>query len=95
MPEFIQYDSDQIDTPAVVLHVWQAMGRTVADVACSACPRAEDYVAADFPRPVHLAVARALEICEICGLDKVAVVLAEGLEWRQDWAPLSSKMQNA
>jgi hypothetical protein len=70
------------------------MGRIVADVACTNCPDAEDYVIADFPRPVHLAIARATEVCQLCGLDTVAVVVEDGLEWRQDWAPLRELVPN-
>jgi len=89
MPEFIQCKPDEIPSQAVVVHAWHAMGRVVADVACSNCPSAEDYVIADFPRPVPLAMTRAMEVCQICGLEIIAVVLEDGLEWRQDWAPLS------
>jgi hypothetical protein len=88
MPQFIRCQPDQLPSCAVVVHAWRAMGRVVADVACTNCPDAEDYVIADFPRPVPLAIARASEVCEICGLDTVAVVVEDGLEWRQDWAPL-------
>ncbi|WP_157959832.1 hypothetical protein [Devosia submarina] len=93
MPEFIQCRPDQIPSQAVVVHAWHAMGRVVADVACSNCPRAEDYVIADFPRPVPLAIARAVEVCQICGLETIAVVVEEGLEWRRDWAPLKRQAE--
>jgi hypothetical protein len=88
MPQFIRCRPDQLPDRAVVVHAWRAMGRVVADVACTHYADAEDYVIADFPRPVPLAIARATEVCQICGLDIVAVVLEDGLEWRSDWAPL-------
>lgn len=93
MPEFIECRPDKIPSQAVVLHAWRAMGRVVADVACNNCSRAEDYVIADFPRPVPLAIARALEVCDICGLQTIAVVLEDGLEWRRDWAPLKRQAE--
>jgi hypothetical protein len=34
-----------------------------------------------------------MEVCQICGLETIAVVVEEGLEWRRDWAPLKRQAE--
>jgi hypothetical protein len=84
MPVYVKCHPNEVPQGAVVVNVWKAMGRTVADVASSTCPNADEYVAADFPRPVPLALERAAEVCKACGLDTVAVVADDAI-WREDW----------
>lgn len=49
-------------------------GRTVADVTCAGCPDAGDYIVADFPRLVPIALERAEQVRHHCGLQRIAVV---------------------
>ena len=82
--------ADAIPQDAVVLTVWHSGGRTVADVTCTSCPGAEDYIVADFPRPVPIALERAEQVRHHCGLQRIAVILTDESLWRSEWGTLVS-----
>jgi hypothetical protein len=92
MPTFERCPAEAIPANAVIVNIWRSMGRTVADVACTACPEADDYLVADFPRPVPLALQRAAEVCAYCGLSRVVVVLADETLWNDKWGQLRHPM---
>jgi len=91
MPAFERCSPDAIPGDAVVVSIWEATGRTVADVACWNCPKARDYIVADFPRPVPIALQRAEEIRRYCGLARVVVVFADDRLWNRDWGTLTGR----
>lgn len=79
------------DTPpsdAVVVSLWHAAGRTVADVVCSEAKGGADLSVAEFPRPVSVALERAEEVRKVARLSKVVVVVDDRKLWRSEWGQL-------
>ena len=85
-----KHDADAIPPESVIVTVWHSGGRTVADVTCTSCPAADDYIVADFPRPVPIALERAEQVRSYCGLQRIAVVLTNESLWRSEWGNLQS-----
>jgi hypothetical protein len=88
MQSFRRVEPDRIPDNCVVVSLWRATGRTVADVVCKSSGNADDYIVAEFPRPVPIALQRAEELRHICGLDEVVIVLSDPSLWRADWGRL-------
>ncbi len=79
---------DHVPESAVIVNLWRATGRTVADIVCTSCPKADEYIVAEFPRPVPIALQRAEELREACGLAEVVVVCSDLGLWKADWGRL-------
>jgi hypothetical protein len=90
MPVFDKCRPDTIPPAAVIVTVWQAMGRVVADVACTHCVPGADMLTADLPRPVPLALRRAEELRDLCQLRRIVVVLDDQRLWKPEWGALRS-----
>jgi hypothetical protein len=90
MPVFERCPAEAIPSNCVVVSIWHAMGRTVADVVCTTCPKAGDLIVADFPRPVPIALQRAREVSDYCGLRRIVVVLNDETLWKPAWGELRS-----
>lgn len=89
MPEIIRCEDAQIPKRAVVVHVWQSLGRIVADVSFSAFAGVQDdQLIADLPRPVHQTLIKAEQMCQASQLNTIAVVLANGIAWRPEWGQI-------
>jgi hypothetical protein len=84
MPHLERLRSQSVPPHSVVITVWKAAGRTVADVACTS----DSMIVADFPRPVPAAVARAEELRQGLRLNRIMVALSEEGLWRKEWGPL-------
>lgn len=89
MPRFERLQPDAAPpADAVVVTLWRATGRTVADVVCTSDCLAGDLSIAEFPRPVPLALERAEEMRRLCNLSRVVVALDDPSLWRQQWGEL-------
>jgi len=88
MTVFDKCRSDAIPTGAVIVTIWQSMGRVVADVACTDAGASDDLVVADMPRPVAIALRRAEELRAHCGLRRVVVVMDDDRLWKPEWGAL-------
>jgi hypothetical protein len=85
MPTFAEWNEQDVLDDAVLVTIWQHAGRTMADIACTRCQLAQDYLVADFPRPVSVALRRAEEVRQACNLSKILVKLGEGVTWQAEW----------
>ena len=88
MPSYRRVHPDHIPESAVIVSLWRATGRTVADIVCTSCPKADEYIVAEFPRPVPIALQRAEELREACGLKEVIVICPDLNLWKPDWGRL-------
>ena len=79
---------------AVVVTLWKATGRTVADVVCPADTVGGELSIAEFPRPVPLALERAEEMRKLCKLSRVVVSLSDSALWRPQWGDLVEGDEN-
>lgn len=89
MPRFERLRRD--DTPprdAVLVSLWNAAGRTVADVVCSHARAGDDLGIAEFPRPVCIALERAEEVRKASRLSRVVVAVDDPRLWRPEWGEL-------
>jgi len=73
---------------AVVVTLWKATGRTVADVVCPVGSVCGELSIAEFPRPVPLALERAEEMRKLCNLSRVVISLSDSALWRPQWGDL-------
>jgi hypothetical protein len=88
MQSYRRVAPDQVPPDVVVVNLWRAAGRTVADVCCTGTADANDYAVAEFPRPVAIALERAKELRDIGGLSEVVVVVPDKALWRPNWGRL-------
>jgi hypothetical protein len=79
---------DEIPINAVIVSVWRALGRTVADIACSTLPTLRECNTAEFPRPVPHTLERAEELRERYDLTKIVIVIEDESLWRESWGEL-------
>ena len=71
----------EVPNDAVVVSVRKNNGRVLADLACMHCA-AQEMIVADFPRPLSIALERASEVAEECGLAKVVIAVTNDDLWR-------------
>ncbi len=90
MQSYRRIPTGQNPSDAVVVTLWQRADQTFADVACAACPDANDSLAAQHPRSVASALKRAEELRFVYGLRDVVVALPTPSLWRSEWGNLAN-----
>jgi hypothetical protein len=86
--------SGSVPVDAVLVSIWRQHGRAFADVA-HITSNSDQNVAADFHRPVRVALKRAGELASECGLERVIIALADPSGWDLSWGELVGSAEPA
>jgi len=70
---YVRLRPDEVLADAVVVTIWNSMGRPQADLLCPALPNVSNTNIAELPQPVPVMLQRAEEVRRRLNLSHVAV----------------------